>query len=118
MKPGPKVTLSITFGKRRLDCEEKGFCDISLDIGRAARPQNGMGQATAKIENNKLNITIIKSSLTADTDKLQFSNQEFVLDEDLVLGSDVCTKLGVRSYVLKAGKYPIVKVAEGYKIQF
>jgi len=112
LDPNIKIVVSLYFGKGN-DFAGRGFCKITVAIEPLITTHintyEKTGSGTIEIVNNKLQLTIDKASLSAETQKEQFADDVFIIETDYVLDSELCTKLGVRSYVIKAGKYLIPK---------
>jgi len=106
---GPKITISIELGKKSKGCLKIGICRISFEgIERQSGPVNeNKAVATAWISNGKLQIEFDRSSMTDATYQTHFGSGQFQLEEDFVLPAEVAFALGVRSYTVKTGRYPL-----------
>ncbi len=113
MLAGPIITFSIEFGHRdaNKNCIERGLCDITIGVSR------GM---TGTINDNTgvLEITIIKSASQLSIYQTQFVNGLFEVPVAYTLSKEICAKLGVEKYTIKAGKYKVVETNNQYKIIF
>lgn len=106
---GPKITVIIEFGKKSKGCLKIGICRFTIeDIQRQSGPVNeNTAQATAWINNGKLQLEFDRSSMTDATYQTHFGSGQFQLEEDFVLPTDVAFALGVRSYTIKTGRYSL-----------
>lgn len=106
---GPKITLSFEFGRRSKGCSNVGFCRFRLE---SVNIESGIGgentaTGTAWIEKGKLKIEFNRASMTEQTYQTHFGSGIFQLEEDYVLPDEVAAALGVRSYIIKTGKYMV-----------
>ena len=104
---GPKIKIGVEFGRKSKGCARIGICRITFEgIEQQAGP-NGENTAsgTAWIENGKLKIDFNRASMTDATFQTHFGNGNFQLEEDYVLPAEVASALGVRSYIVRTGKY-------------
>ncbi len=106
---GPIVTIEI--GRKKFGCLRFGICRITIDPNPqdtltvlAANKVSGTGSVNGK----KLSMEFYRSSMTPSTFDTYFGGDSFIVEEDFQLPADVATVLGVKSYTIKAGIYPIV----------
>lgn len=108
---GPIITLSIEFGHLNADkvCVERGLCKISVGGSRGI---------TAFINDNtgNLELTINKTASQNAIYENQFINGVFEIPVTYTLSNDVCSKLGIEKFTVKAGKYKVVETNTQYKI--
>ncbi|MFL5765138.1 MAG: hypothetical protein ACJ77K_14440 [Bacteroidia bacterium] len=110
---GPIVSLSVEFGHRdaNKNCVERGVCHITVGWSR---------DVTGSVDDNtgNLQITFEKASLAKNVAEAQFTNGIFEVPVACVLDADLCAKLGIDKFTIKAGKYKIIETATQYKIVF
>lgn len=106
---GPKFTFTFELGRKSKNCERIGLCNFSF--GSAERPSGPISEnivtGTAWIDNGKLQIEFNRASMTDATYQTHFGSGKFQLEEDFTLPADIAFALGVRSYTIKTGKYPL-----------
>jgi hypothetical protein len=101
---GPIVTLSLEFGHKDANgfCVERGLCKVTIGVSRSM---------SANINDNtgNLDISILKSAISSEITEYQFANGIFEMPLDYTLSSEVCNKLGVEKFTVKAGKYTVTE---------
>ncbi len=113
MLAGPIISISIEFG--HLDgggnCIERGFCRVIF---------GGSRNMTAQINDNtgNLEMTFLKSANQTAIYEVQFANGVFEVPVAYALNSELCQKLGVDKFTVKAGKYKVEETRGQYKIVF
>ena len=110
MLAGPIITLTVEFG-HGVDCTGKGFCRITF---------GGSRNLTATVNDNtgNLELTIIKSAAQTGIYETQFINGVFEVPVAYSLTQEVCSKLGIDKFTVKAGKYKVEETRGQYKIVF
>jgi len=110
MLAGPIITLSVEFGHGP-DCTGRGFCKITI---------GGSRNMTATVNDNtgNLEFTIIKSATQTGLYEAQFINGIFEVPVAYSLSQEVCSKLGIDKFTVKAGKYKVEETRGQYKIVF
>ncbi len=105
---GPKITIIIEIGRKSKGCKGFGWCNSKIDFYNASG-LNGENTATATacIVNGRLNVEFNRSSMTESTYQTHFGSGYFQLEEDYLLPSELAQALGVKSYTIKTGQYPI-----------
>jgi hypothetical protein len=121
---GPKINISFEFGKRSCDCCGFGLCNFYAIINwNANNPDNSTAlsdnAANGSIiaESNKLTLTFYKVSMSALTIKKYFGSGYFIVEENLILSNDLCSKLEISNYTIKKGRYPIVETADAFIVK-
>lgn len=108
---GPIITLSVEFGRGE-DCTGRGICKITVG--------GSMKSSTGNLNDNtgNLEVTIFKSTNLAGVYETQFINGVFEVPVAYSLSTEVCNKLGVANFTIKAGKYKVEETRGQYKIIF
>lgn len=105
-----EISVTIYFG-RGANCAGRGICKITIGGSlRAANPspiETGKATTTFEIVDGKLRASFDKTSMRLQTMCDQFGDGTFAVAQDTPLPSDVAAKLGVRGYLIKAGKYQV-----------
>ena len=107
------ITVTIDFGHKDANgaCVERGLCRISV---------GGTKAITASVNDNTgvLELTFAKSAIPRNVYDLQFINGLFEVPVAYSLTPEVCAKLGINSYTVKAGRYKVIETDKQYKIVF
>lgn len=119
--PGPTIGIKIIFGKKKLDCQKFGICEVILtfDLGTlfgsnltAVEDRVGYGYASAT-ESSRFTVRFVKSYMTAETRNEFFKEGKFIVGEDFVLPGEVTTKLGLPAgYTIREGIYKYTENSE------
>lgn len=103
---GPIITVEI--GRKKFNCERFGICRTTYDPNikvDATVPRTARGAAT--IKGGKLTLDFFRTSMTDETYMVYFGGDHFIMEDDYELPKDVLSILGIKSYTIKAGMYPI-----------
>ncbi len=109
---GPIISFEI--GRKKFDCEKFGVCwtkidpNIKLETPALGRSASGTGAVIGK----KLTVEFYRTSMNDETYKIYFSGGNFIVEDDFEMPSEVTRALGLESYTIKAGIYPITEVSE------
>lgn len=111
MFAGITISLSVELGHKDADrvCQPKGICYIGVTVSK---------MITGQIDDNtgSLILTFSKNSAQQDVLAAEFANNIFYVPVDYSISQDVCSKLGVSKFTIKANKYKVVETAESYTI--
>jgi hypothetical protein len=107
--------LSIEFGRRKFGCTKFGICHLKYDDSDSlsVNPKTARKSArgTASVVAGKLTVEFFRSSMNPDTYNTFFEGEVFIVEEDFPVPTDVTTVLGLGSYTIKAGVYPVTKLS-------
>ncbi len=86
-----RITITINFGQRSKGCTGFGVCSIviSAELSAANRPSSTSGVGIADVVNDKLVVTLNKSSMTAECIAKYFKGNKFTVDEDFQVAQEV-----------------------------
>ncbi|MBK8966925.1 MAG: hypothetical protein IPM36_09645 [Lewinellaceae bacterium] len=101
-----KIKISIDFGRRSKGCLKFGICNITVTIEERIEPRTQGAIGMAWMENNQLRIEFDKTTMTASTFQ-KYLDSQLLIEEDFELPTEVAKALGVTSYTIRAGSYPI-----------
>ncbi len=100
------IGVDIQVGRRTKDCTGWGICGVKIrvetDPTAFIKYDGGEGTLMLTISEDYVRQT--------QPDKLKYfaGQRQFVMEEDFVLPSDVCAKIGAKSNTtIKAGRYPM-----------
>ena len=113
-----KVSVEVIFGKKRANCEDKGFCRIIIVV--SVDPSALLPTMLYDPNTGGFEFEVSKQYLLeTQPDKLKYfiGQTEFELDEDFVLSAEVSKKLGSSTpLVIPAGKHRLVNNGDTFKI--
>ena len=115
-----KVSVEVIFGKKRANCEDKGFCRIIIVV--SVDPQALLPTMLYDPNTGGIEIEVSKQYLLeTQPEKLKYftGQTEFELEEDFVVSMEVSNKLGSSTpLVLPAGKHRLINKGDSFKILF
>lgn len=104
--------ISVEIGRRKFNCTRFGFCrgnyDPNIKIENLPAPVENKVFGAGSVVGKKLSMEFYRSSMTANTYDTYFGGDNFIVEEDFELPDDVSTVLGIKSYTIKAGIYPLI----------
>jgi hypothetical protein len=115
---GPKIGLEFTIGRASRDCAGFSVCKVKVTVGWELRVANGgagYGQVGA---DGRLQLEVLKSTMTDETNARYFTGGSFLVEEAYTLDPDVAQQLQVSSYTIKTGSYPVRDMGDRYLIVF
>jgi uncharacterized phage infection (PIP) family protein YhgE len=105
--------IGVTFDNGERKVEEKGI-EESLKI-----PYSAGGRGTASIDSNSsFQMNFNKASMTDAVIEKYFSSGYFLVEEDCPLNGELCAALGIKSYTIAKGQYPVSIVDNTYIVNF
>lgn len=108
---GITISLTIELGHKDAErvCQPKGICNAHIGVSN---------MVTGRIDDNtgSLVLTFLKGSAQQDLYAAEFANNIFYVPVDYILPQDVCLKLGVDKFNIKANKYKVIETGESYMI--
>lgn len=122
-----KVTIKVDFGRKSKDCQKFGICSISFefdinlrDLFRAA---GGVGSTN---DEGGLQIDFLKDSMDGETEAQFFGSGRFSVEESFTVPEEVTSQLGLESYTISKGDYPVLPLTvevdgqekEAYRVVF
>jgi hypothetical protein len=107
------ISLNVELGHKDADrvCQPKGICNIGISVSR---------MVTGQIDDNTGNLvlTFKKGTSQQEAYAMEFANGVFSVPVDFSVPADVCTKLGVEKFNIKANRYKVVETSDSYSITF
>ena len=104
--------ISVEIGRKKFNCQRFGFCrgsyDPNIQLEDLPAPTENKVFGTGYVIGEKLTLEFYRKSMTFNTYETYFGGDKFIVEEDFQLPDDVSTALGVKSYTIKAGIYPII----------
>jgi len=115
MKPGPTVSVKFEIGENPGCKLAFWVCEIGVDLGwDVAAPPPGSNTGTMTINSNgKLEVILLSQCISDDYKRNYYSSDYFKLDRAYELSRDICARLGISKYTMKAGRYKIEKLRTG-----
>lgn len=114
--PNLVIKIEVTFGRASKGCQGFGICKATITIGLLS---TNMGMATAEmLPSGKLQMAFDGSSMDATTKRAFFSGSTFKVEEDYQITGAEAAALGVRSYTIATGSYPITVSGSNYIVVF
>lgn len=99
---GLKKAIYIKFGRKSKDCRGFGICifEITLTV------EDAITLITAILQKNRVHVSFPPKFVAENAE--HFKDNKIVIEEDFVLDDNTARALGVKSYVIKKGVYPVV----------
>lgn len=109
-----KLTVVIHFGVSTNRCVGFGLCyiDVFYSDNIVKQPDTGAGLAVLTPQ-GKLQIEFDPESMEESTLKKYFGSGIFIINEDYELPAEALKALDLKSYNVKAGRYPITTTDTG-----
>lgn len=103
------IIITIIIGRGYPKCEGFGFCKVIYDpVWSLAGP--GVGTGTGYMEKDRFHVEFDYSKMDPGTIKTYFNSGYFLVEVDYDLPPEITKELGIESYKIKAGRYPIVEL--------
>lgn len=108
---GITVSLMVEFGHKDADrvCQPKGICSIGISVSK-------MVAGHIDDSTGSLVLTFSKGTAQQDLYAAEFANNIFYVPADYSVPQDICSKLGVDKFNIKANKYKVVETGESYTV--
>lgn len=109
-----KAAIYIKFGRKSRDCERFGLCDVQVNL----TARDIISIISAVIKKDRMHMQFPSKFVAANPK--YFENNQISIDEDFQLSKEVANSLGVKSFTIKRGKYPVVfdKLTNTYNCTF
>lgn len=125
--PTPSITIGVKVSLGRgSDCNKRGVCSITLFGSNSIKSTSvneilGKRTAIGKVESieNKFILTLSENSLSEELKKEQFGDGKFVMEEQLILPSEIVQSIRRKEpprYIIPKGTYLLSRKADTKEI--
>ena len=111
----PRIHVTIEFGRKSKDCKKFGICSITFDFSEFFTARATGSTGTAWIENGRLQVEFNRASMKAEAIQTYFDGK-VLIEEDYELPKEIAEALGVSSYKIRAGAYPLSSTSDNCNI--
>jgi hypothetical protein len=108
---GPKIKVGVSFGKKSADCDRRGICKVTVEVGwdfnKVVPGNGGVGFLESDPNSDQLILRLVKSTMSPDVISTHLRSG-LLLEEDFQIDNNVLSEIGKSRYTIKSGQYQVV----------
>lgn len=109
------VYIEITFGRKRKDCEGRGWCKVKFGVDLDLKAPTGGGVGSGDFVNGQFVVDFVKSSMDETTLTQHFGDGSFVVGEAFEFDAK---DWGGTTHTIAAGTYTVEDLGDVLRVVF